>query len=142
MTHVKDGQKRETIEKVRYIVLDDRQEKVSEIAEAVVIRKKCEKQLSQRIRSAKALNDIGHRYNTKVPNPAGIFCEYFSHYLSLGTDKTVFDVGVEAVRVTLTYIEARHSLSEQLNIFSSSQASKLDIPNGCHASISLSIMQQ
>ncbi|GIY03715.1 hypothetical protein CDAR_366371 [Caerostris darwini] len=59
----------------------------------------------------------------------GIFCEHFSHYLPLGTDKTTFDDEVEAIKVALIHLNVCPSLSEQFVIFSDSQAAILTIAN-------------
>ncbi|XP_015911532.2 uncharacterized protein [Parasteatoda tepidariorum] len=72
---------------------------------------------------------------------AGILCEHFSRYLSLGTAKTAFDGEVEAIKVALTHLNARPSLFYQAVIFSDSQAEILAISNYSQAPSSLSIVK-
>nr|XP_015922439.1 uncharacterized protein LOC107451003 [Parasteatoda tepidariorum] len=60
---------------------------------------------------------------------AGIYSEYFSHCLSLGTAKTAFDGEVEAIKVALTLSNARPSIFDRTVIFSDSQATILAIAN-------------
>nr|XP_015914347.1 uncharacterized protein LOC107444646 [Parasteatoda tepidariorum] len=72
---------------------------------------------------------------------AGIYCEHFSHYLSLGTAKTASDDEVEAIKVALTHLNARPSLFDQAVIISDSQAAILAIANCFQAPSSFSIVK-
>ncbi|XP_015915700.2 uncharacterized protein [Parasteatoda tepidariorum] len=72
---------------------------------------------------------------------AGIFCEHFSHYLSLGTAKTAFDGEVEAIKVALTHLNTHPSLFDKAVSFSDSQAAILAIANYSQAPGSLSIVK-
>ncbi|GFU36230.1 uncharacterized protein LOC103524116 [Nephila pilipes] len=71
----------------------------------------------------------------------GVYCKHFSHCLSLGTTKYAFDDEVEAIRVALTYSNARLPLFDQDVIFSDSQAAIMAIANCSQAPSSMSIMQ-
>ncbi|GFT24341.1 hypothetical protein NPIL_991 [Nephila pilipes] len=58
---------------------------------------------------------------------SGIYCEHFSHCLSLGTAKSAFHGEVEEIKVAPTLLYTRPSLSDQAVIFSDSQADILAI---------------
>ncbi|GFS82658.1 hypothetical protein NPIL_700701 [Nephila pilipes] len=60
---------------------------------------------------------------------SGVYCEHFSHYISLVTAKSAFDGEVEAIKVALTRLNARSPLCDQAVIFSDSQAAILTIAN-------------
>ncbi|GFT14281.1 hypothetical protein NPIL_195981 [Nephila pilipes] len=72
---------------------------------------------------------------------AGVYCEYFPHYLSLGIAKSAFDGEVEAIKVALTHLKARPPLSDQAAIFSDSQAAILSNANCSQAPTFMSVMQ-
>ncbi|GFT56321.1 hypothetical protein NPIL_579321 [Nephila pilipes] len=70
---------------------------------------------------------------------AQVYCEYFSHYLSLGTAKSPFDGEVGAIKVA--HLNTYPPFFYQAVIFSDSQAAILAITNCSLAPSSMSVMQ-
>ena len=44
---------------------------------------------------------------------AGIYCEHFANYLSLGTSNNAFDGEIEAIKVAVDHLDACPPFSEQ-----------------------------